>query len=238
MVMTVQVGHTQINNGDFENWTNLTPHTWDYEMIDTHNVVNPEHGNIDDWVYSFDAGVSRTTDAHTGNYAAIIHNWYNYAMTSLTYADTISAYPTHFSGAYKYTSGDPFVTGSLQLVVLSVMGDTIINEFEYFQHQQTWLEFSFDLNLITVPVDAADSIFIVFKNSEYACQQNIMTCNLLHLDNLSLTEGTASMGELGLPDKELVRIVDLMGRSTEFKPNIPLIYIYSDGSTERKLIIE
>jgi alkanesulfonate monooxygenase SsuD/methylene tetrahydromethanopterin reductase-like flavin-dependent oxidoreductase (luciferase family) len=32
---------------------------------------------------------------------------------------------------------------------------------------------------------------------------------------------------------EVVRIIDLMGRETEFKPNTPLIYIYSDGSTER-----
>ena len=32
---------------------------------------------------------------------------------------------------------------------------------------------------------------------------------------------------------ELVKIVDLMGRETKFKPNTPLIYIYSDGSTER-----
>lgn len=33
--------------------------------------------------------------------------------------------------------------------------------------------------------------------------------------------------------KELTKIVDLMGRETEFKTNTPLIYIYSDGTTER-----
>ncbi len=35
-------------------------------------------------------------------------------------------------------------------------------------------------------------------------------------------------------DRELVKIVDFMGRETTFKPNTPLIYIYSDGSTERR----
>lgn len=32
--------------------------------------------------------------------------------------------------------------------------------------------------------------------------------------------------------KELIRIVDLYGRPAEFKPNVPLIYLYSDGTSE------
>ena len=35
------------------------------------------------------------------------------------------------------------------------------------------------------------------------------------------------------PEKELVKIIDLLGRETEFKANKPLIYIYSDGSVEK-----
>lgn len=34
-------------------------------------------------------------------------------------------------------------------------------------------------------------------------------------------------------EKELMKIIDFMGRETEFKPNTPLIYIYNDGSTKR-----
>lgn len=33
--------------------------------------------------------------------------------------------------------------------------------------------------------------------------------------------------------KEIVKIVDLMGRETEYKPNLPLVFIYSDGTRER-----
>ncbi len=36
-------------------------------------------------------------------------------------------------------------------------------------------------------------------------------------------------------EKELMMIVDFMGRQTEFKPNVPLIYVYSDGTRERVL---
>ena len=37
--------------------------------------------------------------------------------------------------------------------------------------------------------------------------------------------------------KVLVRILDHMGRETEFKANTPLIYVYSDGTTEKVFTI-
>ena len=51
-------------------------------------------------------------------------------------------------------------------------------------------------------------------------------------------------GQIGLDEissigeKELIKIVDFMGRETEYVPNIPLIYIYSDGTRERVLKLE
>ena len=44
--------------------------------------------------------------------------------------------------------------------------------------------------------------------------------------------------ELTQDNKILVKIVDFMGRETEFKPNTPLIFIYSDGTRERVMEIE
>jgi len=35
------------------------------------------------------------------------------------------------------------------------------------------------------------------------------------------------------PARELVKILDIIGRETIFKPDVPLIYIYSDGSAEK-----
>lgn len=43
----------------------------------------------------------------------------------------------------------------------------------------------------------------------------------------------ASIEELLNKDKELVKIIDFMGRETNFKPNTALIFIYSDGTRER-----
>lgn len=40
------------------------------------------------------------------------------------------------------------------------------------------------------------------------------------------------------PKKELMKIMDVVGRETEYKPNTVLIYLYKDGSTERIMRIE
>ena len=40
------------------------------------------------------------------------------------------------------------------------------------------------------------------------------------------------------PLKKLIKIVDVLGRETPFKPNTPLLYIYNDGTVERKMIIK
>ena len=39
-------------------------------------------------------------------------------------------------------------------------------------------------------------------------------------------------------DKHLIRIVDLLGRNTKVLKHRTLLYIYDDGSVERKVIID
>jgi hypothetical protein len=50
--------------------------------------------------------------------------------------------------------------------------------------------------------------------------------------------GFAGINELTLNGRELVRVIDMMGRETKVEPNRPLIYVYSDGSKEIKYINE
>lgn len=44
--------------------------------------------------------------------------------------------------------------------------------------------------------------------------------------------------EVESPSKEIVKIYDLLGREVLFSPNTHLIYIYSDGTSERKIQLE
>ena len=46
------------------------------------------------------------------------------------------------------------------------------------------------------------------------------------------------IGELNNTPKQLIKIVDVLGRETPFKPNTPLIYIYNDGTVERKVVLK
>lgn len=44
--------------------------------------------------------------------------------------------------------------------------------------------------------------------------------------------------DISNPNKTLVKIIDLLGREIKFTPNVPLINVYDDGTTERIFIIE
>jgi len=55
---------------------------------------------------------------------------------------------------------------------------------------------------------------------------------------VTVTYAGVGLSELNETPVELVRITDLMGRETEFTPNTPLIYVYSDGSVRREFRIE
>lgn len=50
--------------------------------------------------------------------------------------------------------------------------------------------------------------------------------------------GYVGLSEFESEQKELVRIIDYLGREVESTVNTPLIYIYSDGSVERVVITE
>ncbi len=39
-------------------------------------------------------------------------------------------------------------------------------------------------------------------------------------------------------NKQLIKIINVFGRETEQKPNIPLFYIYNDGTVEKRIVIE
>ena len=41
-----------------------------------------------------------------------------------------------------------------------------------------------------------------------------------------------------LPNKRLLKVVDIFGRTISPKPNIPLLYIFDDGTVEKKLFVE
>lgn len=63
------------------------------------------------------------------------------------------------------------------------------------------------------------------------CQDTTDVVTLTVVNNVGIVERNKT-------PKQLVKIVDVLGRKTPFKPNTTLLYIYDDGTVERKMIIE
>jgi hypothetical protein len=85
--------------------------------------------------------------------------------------------------------------------------------------------------------------------SEYSKFPNFITLDFYEIgegmevvDSLNSDSHTLSL--IGLNDEiivgntQLIKITNLLGQEVEYKPNTPLIYIYSDGSTERVYNVE
>ena len=74
---------------------------------------------------------------------------------------------------------------------------------------------------------------------------NCGNCSSYYVDEIcvstnSLTCGNKPAGlvENTSMEKQLIRIVDIMGRETDYSPNTLLIYIFSDGTTEKVFRVE
>ena len=65
-----------------------------------------------------------------------------------------------------------------------------------------------------------------------------------NINIIKLTDNGEIAGDFIIPtppttaNVKIINIIDFTGRQTKVKPNLPLIYIYDDGTTEKKMIIE
>ena len=61
-------------------------------------------------------------------------------------------------------------------------------------------------------------------------------------ENISIDNGLISSNFNGVAttssSRELLKIINSLGQSTTPKSNTPLFYIYDDGSSEKKLILQ
>jgi hypothetical protein len=84
-----------------------------------------------------------------------------------------------------------------------------------------------------IATNGAVSSWIINLDIQISFNNN---CNNFCSSN-SCTLGNPGISELAI-SKKLFKITDLLGRETPFKPNTPLIYIYDDGSVEKKVVLK
>jgi len=102
---------------------------------------------------------------------------------------------------------------------------------------QTW----WDINWTWIVVEPISFMFPPHTFTESGCYRFNVVLNCISGGTLTLSStryiSTVGIDELQL-NKELVKIVDLMGRPTEPTPNKILIYYYSDGTIIKQLKTE
>lgn len=85
-------------------------------------------------------------------------------------------------------------------------------------------------------------LLLFFPNSENP-ENSILTYsgnNINEVNHILHDQWLQSTGISIVDEQELtlIKIIDQLGRTCEFKPNTPLIYVYSDGSTKKIFVSE
>jgi hypothetical protein len=79
---------------------------------------------------------------------------------------------------------------------------------------------------------------IVYNGELYACGWFDQTNYGSYHNYMAKLTDVASIQEVSFNKKEIIRVLDVMGRETVSTPNTVLIYVYSDGSTEKVFRVE
>ena len=134
-----------------------------------------------------------------------------------------------YCGLNRLSSLDLSNNGSLEVVNCVGNDLSCVNLRNANNFNISYLNLINNPNLYCVEVDDADYSESLWFDID-AQTSFSEDCNNDCSSTSSLTELTSS--------KNLIQILDMMGRETSFKPNTPLIYVYDDGSTEKVFTIE
>jgi hypothetical protein len=192
--MSAKLTFGQINNVDFELWDTVYTNDASDVLANSFGVPNPLGGNVNNWTAEWNGlGVSRTTDSYSGNYSLIVHNWYNYLQGGISYHNAISYTPQYLQGYYKYNtsgSGSNGLSQGKATVTLTrfngTSNDTISTGSYLFDSTNVFIPFQLNTGLTSLIADSV-SIYIVNAGIGNSCRGFNNYCNLLYLDNLTLS---------------------------------------------------
>ena len=133
--------------------------------------------------------------------------------------------------------------GSNQLASLDVSNNTVLTVLSCINNQLECLNFKNGNNTYLISLSASGNPNLTCIEVDDA---NYSTANWTNIDaqtsfstncNNDCSSSTVEITELST-SKNLIQMLDLMGRETSFKPNTPLIYVYDDGSIEKVFRVE
>jgi hypothetical protein len=193
------------------NWTSIDP--WAYFSTDCNNngcLCVPSFSSTD---------VITACDSYTwldGNTYTASNNTATYTITNAEGCDS---------------------TITLDLTIWSAPEPTIIQNGSTlactnFASGYQWLDCDANYNPI---IGETGMTFTATQSGNYALEISFNDCSDI---SECFSIDFAGIGELNNTTKQLIKIVDVLGRETPFKPKTPLIYIYDDGSIHKVFSVE
>ena len=157
------------------------------------------------------------------------------SIISLTVSPT---YPTETDTVYIYASLS-FASSSCPLDVKShsILGNNIVASTQHCLGMLSAICYNTDTFKIN-PLSTGTYTFDLTLSSGFGgppCSPGIIPDDY---DTITFNVSTFVGIEEHATNKELIKIVDILGRETKGKKNELLFYIFNDGTVEKKIIIE
>lgn len=174
--------------GDFETWDSLHINFYNDEMVNVYRVPNPMGGIPKDWRPLNVYGITRTSDSYSEDFAIILHNWYSYIESEITYSDELSEFPTSISGYYKYlreTGLPDSIQGVCELVVFNQHNESVKALNFKLDTCTTYKYFEFPIDHLSNELPGSIKVTFRNSNSRIVCLSSLV-CNFLYLDKITL----------------------------------------------------
>jgi len=183
----------QLVNADFERWDTTYVSAYEDLLSKKFSIKDPVDGEVSSWSSGSQYGASRTTDAFSGKYALVLYTWYTYIPGNITYMNGINYRPEYLKGHYKYI-GDVNIgelASGFGSIILKSSQDTVGYAKHYFDTTSVYRPFEIEIEYFDQQIP--NEIIVFFESANQTCSREVDSsiCNLLYLDNLSLSSGKA-----------------------------------------------
>jgi hypothetical protein len=193
LMLSLQTIHAQQLDFDFENWEKVV--AYEGNDVDMNNekasfkIKEMAYGMPQGWKPEYGHSVKRTTDAHSGKYALVVHHDYNISASGVCYRGRITNRPVSFSGYYK------FLVGQVSDSVTKRFGFLEIAFTKYTRHKRDTLATltyklpptaqytSFNVPILWKNAQQPDSVYVSISSGNSYCP-SYPYCHYLYVDGL------------------------------------------------------
>jgi OOP family OmpA-OmpF porin len=198
----------------------------------------------------------RTGEAYAGIHAI---NWideYNREMLEVGLTDTLEEGKC-YEVEFYFSVADTFSSVLVTNIGVRFTNDSLLTwnlqGLSYLDDTTTYTSFNYDdwYHFSAIYTANGGEQFLTIGNFNYFSTTDTIKNNshntfwtpanfsYLYIDDVSVTEYAChtAITEQTTP-KQLLRIIDVLGRKTKPQTNVPLFYIYDNGTVEKRIVIE